>query len=169
MWCVSCQTELNYNLSLDFLVAGSGLAVTGKLRPLPTVALWDGYGIAVPSNGLVRNTRRATEERCEVSEDTGQKWKSKSQKTTGWWGCGNLKIGIFCSDICSSEWGIVQKRTRNAFFHKRQVLFTLNQNYIKQLEKMLLQWKQIFTPVNISQVEFHFKSVCTYIVYKCII
>jgi len=71
--CVSCKTELNCNLSLHFIVAGSGLAVTSKLRPLPTVALWDFYGIAVPSNGLVRNTRRATEERCEVSKDTGQK------------------------------------------------------------------------------------------------
>lgn len=47
--------------------------------PLPTVALWDGYGITLPSNGLVRNTRRTTEKRCEVSEDTGQKWKQVSE------------------------------------------------------------------------------------------
>lgn len=104
------------------------------------------------------------QERCEVSEDTGQKWKSKCQETTGWWGWGNLKIRIFCSDVWSSEWSIVQKRTRNTFFHKGQVLFTLNQNYIKQREHFFLQWKQIFTPVNISQVELNFKSVCTFTV-----
>ncbi len=71
--CVFCKTELNCNLSLHFIVAGSGLVVTAKLLPLLYVTLWDGCGTAVPSNGLVRNTRPTTEERCEVSEDMGQK------------------------------------------------------------------------------------------------
>lgn len=82
-----------------------------RSAPLPTVALWDGYGIALPSNGLVRNTRRTTEKRCEVSEDTGLR-RLLSDEVVRIWRSESFVV------ICSSEWGIVRKRTRNAFFHK---------------------------------------------------
>lgn len=109
-------------------VAGSSLVVTAKLLPLPSVALWDGCGITVPSNGLVWNTRRTTEERCEVSEDMGQKWTGKSQKAAGSWGCGNLKISIFCPNICSSDEALLKKeqKTHSSTRGLAWVLFSCN-------------------------------------------